>query len=292
MKLLLTSLTVFSSFVAIAQPKIYTKAIISTTTNVIAPEDEEVQNMQNNADGGRGFNFRNMMDGETKFVTYLKDNLIKTNMKSEMGKGSVYRDNDKKLTSTVFEMMGNKMGFYATDDEQADMQKRRDSMMAERRKKDTTQKQSPQVDRSKFITEIEYTNEITKIAGYDCKKAYLVTTRILGVKDSSVFWYTTAIKFNNLFSTGGFSNMPGMMGNMAPTLNGLEKLDGFVMRYEMNMRRGRRMEVEVTKIELDKEISDKEFELPKDVEMKPMKDMQNMFGGRGSGGGFMRGGRD
>jgi hypothetical protein len=258
---------------------------------VIAPEDEEIQNMQNNTDGGRGFNFRNMMDGETKFVTYLKDNMVKTNMKSETAKGSIYRDNDKKLTSTVFEMMGNKMGFYVTDDEQVEMQKRRDSMMAERRKKDTTQKQAPQVDRSKFTTEIAYTNETKKIAGYNCKKAYLVTTKILGVKDSSIFWYTPAIKFNNLFTTGGFSNMPGMMGNMAPTLNGIEMLDGFVMRYEMNMKRGRRMEVEVTKIELDKDIADKEFELPKDVEMKPMKEMQNMFGGRGSGG-FMRGGRD
>lgn len=292
MRLLLMCLSVFLFFGVNAQSKLYNKAIISTTTNVIAPEDEEIQNMQNNNDGGRGFNFRNMMDGETKFVTYLKDNLVKTNMKSETAKGSIYRDNDKKLTSTVFEMMGNKMGFYVTDDEQVEMQKRRDSMMAERRKKDTTQKQAPQVDRSKFTTEIAYTNETKKIAGYDCKKAYLVTTKILGVKDSSIFWYTPAIKFNNLFSTGGFSNMPGMMGNMAPTLNGLEMLDGFVMRYEMNMRRGRRMEVEVTKIDLDKDLTDKEFELPKDVEMKPMKEMQNMFGGRGGGGGFMRVGRD
>ena len=77
------------------------------------------------------------------------------------------------------------------------------------------------------------------------------------------------------------------MSNMAPTLNGLEKLDGFVIRYEMNMRRNRRMEVEVTKIVLDKEIDSKEFDIPKDIEMKPMKEMGNMFGG--GRGGFMRG---
>ena len=286
---LLLGLPLFIFSTTIAQTKVYTRAIINTTTNIIAPEDEEIQNMQGNGDGNRGFNFRNMMDGETKFVTYLKDDLVKTTIKSEMGKGAIYRDNSKKLTSTVFEMMGEKRGFYATDADQEEMQKRRDSMMAERRKKDTSMNLRPQFDRSNFTTVIAYTNETKKIAGYDCKKAYLVTTRLLGVKDSSVFWYTPAIKFNNLFSTGGLSNMPGMMGNMAPALNGLEKLDGFVMRYEMNMRRGRRMEVEVTKIDLDKEISDKEFELPKDVEMKPMKDMQNMFGGRGGG---FRGGRD
>jgi hypothetical protein len=81
--------------------------------------------------------------------------------------------------------------------------------------------------------------------------------------------------------------MPGMMGNMSPTLNGIEKLDGFVMRYEMNMRRNRRMEVEVTKIELNKNIDNKEFDIPKDIELKPMKEMSNMFGG--GRGGYMRG---
>ncbi len=286
MKSLITVFLTFSITFCFSQAKLYQSAIINTTTNVIAPEEEDVQNLQNNQDG-RGMNFRNMMDGETKFVTYLKNDFVKTTIKSEMGKGSVYRDNSKQLTSTVFEMMGNKMGFYFTDEDQEEMQKRRDSMMAERRKRDTTQKQTPQFDRSKFTTEIAYTNESKKIAGYNCKKAYLVTTRLLGVKDSSVFWYSPEIKFNNLYSTGGFSNMPGMMSNMAPTLNGLEKLDGFVIRYEMNMRRNRRMEVEVTKIVLDKEIDSKEFDIPKDIEMKPMKEMGNMFGG--GRGGFMRG---
>jgi hypothetical protein len=49
----------------------------------------------------------------------------------------------------------------------------------------------------------------------------------------------------------------------------------------MNMRRNRKMQVEVTKIDLQKDIADKEFDIPKDFEVKPMKDMQNMFGGQG-----------
>jgi len=68
----------------------------------------------------------------------------------------------------------------------------------------------------------------------------------------------------------------------------LDKIDGFLMRYEMKMRRGRRMEVEVTKVDLDAKIDDKEFEVPNDVEIKPMREMQNMFGGNG----MQRGGRD
>jgi hypothetical protein len=83
------------------------------------------------------------------------------------------------------------------------------------------------------------------------------------------------------------NSMPGM-GNMMPALNGLDKVDGFVMRYEMKMRRNRRMEVEVTKVDLTKEVEAKEFDLPKDIEIKPMSEMQNMFRG-GGGGGFNRG---
>ena len=52
------------------------------------------------------------------------------------------------------------------------------------------------------------------------------------------------------------------------------------MMYERTMPRGREMEVKVTKIETDKEIADKEFEIPKDVEIKSMKEM----GGQGGGG--------
>jgi hypothetical protein len=46
------------------------------------------------------------------------------------------------------------------------------------------------------------------------------------------------------------------------------------------------MIVEVTKIDTGKDIAAKEFEVPKDFDLKPMKEMQNMMGGRsGQGGG-------
>ena len=35
------------------------------------------------------------------------------------------------------------------------------------------------------------------------------------------------------------------------------------------------MTVQVTKLIVDKEIAEKEFEIPKDIEIKPVKDMQN-----------------
>lgn len=258
------TLAIVASQVAFAQPKVITQAIVSTTTTVIAPEDEE-QNSQ-----GGGMNFRNMMDGETKFTTYLKNDKVKTLVKSDVIKAAIFRDNTSKMTTTIFEMMGAKNGFYVSDSEQVAM---RDSMMKLRRQRDSTA-----TERKEPESQISYTEETKKIAGYQCKKAYVITTRFLGVKDTVTIWYTPEIKFLSFSSTGGLSGFGNMMGG---TPGGMDKIDGFVMRYEMNMRNNRRMEVEVNKIDTSKEIADKEFDIPKDIEIKPMKEMRNMFGGRG-----------
>jgi len=292
MKKIIIACAIFMSAQAQAQVKTYSQATINTTMNVIAPEEEDVQSIGGGGEGRGGMNFRTMMDGETFFTTYLKDNLVKTNIKSEMGKSTIFRDNEKKVTTTIIEMMGNKSGFVATDEEQAAMQKQRDSMMAERRKRDTSSN-AKREERVKVepTTEISYTKESKKIAGYNCTKAYLITSRFLGIKDTSVIWVVPEFKLNNVLQVGGMSAMPGMGSMMGGTLNGLEKVEGFVMGYEMKMRRGRVMEVYVTKIDLEKAVDNKEFELPKGIEIKPMKEMQNMFGG-GRGGGGMRIPRD
>jgi GLPGLI family protein len=277
MKFSFLVLSLCISFVSFSQPKLISQAIVNTTTTVIAPEDEDVQNLQNSGQGG-GMNFRNFMDGETKSVTYLKNNFTKTVMKSDMGRSTIIRNDSLKLTTTLIEMMGNKTGFYVTDEEQAQLRKRADSMMQGRRKKDSSAsitREMPQRP-SEVPVEISYTNDTRKIAGYACKKAWVITTRLLGTKDSVAAWYSPEIKLQHVSSTGGLSGF----GNMG-SVNGLDKIDGFVMAYEMNMRRNRKMQVEVTKIDLQKDIADKEFDIPKDFEVKPMKDMQNMFGGQG-----------
>ncbi len=259
-----------------AQPKIITQAIISTTTNVVAPEEDDLENVQNqNARGGGMAMFRNFGDGETKATTYLKNDMVKTVIKTDMGRTTIIRNNNAKLTTTLLEMMGNKNGFYITDDEQAAMRMKMDSAMRARRKDSTQQPYRPSAENPVTIS---YSNDTKKIAGYTCKKAYVITTRILGLKDTMAVWYNPDIKMQNISSTGGLSGF----GN-AGTANGLDKIDGFVMGYEMTVRRNRKMTVEVTKIETSKDIADKEFEIPKDFVLKPMKDMQNTFGG-GQGG--------
>lgn len=273
MRLLLLFTFLCSALIGKSQPKLFTQAIITTTTNIIAPDEEDVSQIQNQGSGG--FNFRNFGDGETKSTTFIKNDLVKTNYKSESFRGSMYRNNATKITTTIFEIMGNKQGFYSTDNDQAEMQKKMDSLMKERAKTDTNIK--PRSRSVNFSSNIVNTNETKKIAGYNCKKALVITDKIIA-KDTFVVWYTPDLKFSNITSTGGtsgFGNMGGGGGN-----NSFEKIDGFVMMYERNMPRGRKMEVKVTKIETDKIITDKEFEIPKDVEIKSIKEMA----GQGSGG--------
>lgn len=271
---------VLMSSLAFAQPRLVNQATVTTLTTVIAPENEDVQNIQG---GGGQMMFRNFGDGETKSTTYLKNDKVKTIMKNDMGRSTIIRDNGAKLTTTLLEIMGNKTGFYITDDEQAEMKIRMDSMMQARRKADTSNTR-PAPPPSDQPVEISYAEGTKKVAGIACKKALVITTRLLGVKDTVVVWYNPEIKLNNIASTGGTSSFGGFgnMGNFR-SLNGLDKIEGFVMQYEMPMRRGRRMIVEVTKIDLEKEVADKEFDIPKDFDVKPMKEFQSMMQ-QGAGG--------
>lgn len=277
MKIVLCIFFLFSAVVAVAQPRLISQATVTTTTTVVAPEEDDLQNIQNQGGGGPGAMFRNFGDGETKSTTYLKNDLVKTIVKTDMGRTTILRDNHAKLTTTLLEIMGNKSGFFISDDEQVAMRKRIDSMMQARRTDTGSVRSRPASSENKF--DVHYTDETKKIAGYICKKAWIVTTRILGIKDSAAVWYTPEIKLQNLQSTGGTMGF-GAFG----TTNGFDKIDGFVMAYGGKLPRGRTMSVEVTKIDVAKEIADKEFEIPKDFVIKPMKEMQNMFGGAGGGG--------
>jgi hypothetical protein len=277
MKLFFLSAFVLLSISSIAQPQIIKQAIVTTNTNVIAPDEEDVSQVQNQGQGG-GFNFRNFGDGETKSTTYIKDDLVKTNLKSESFKGTIYRDNSAKTTITIFEIMGNKQGVRSTDEDQVEMKKKIDSMREERTKSDTNMKRRTRtVD---FDSRVEYVEETKKIAGYNCKKALIITDKLLS-KDTMAVWYTPEMKFPNVSSTGGTSGFGSIAGSFGG--GNFDKVEGFVMMYERNMPRGRKMEVKVTKIEIDKDIAAKEFEIPKDVEIKSMKEMSGqgnmrMFG--------------
>jgi len=282
MKRILVLLILTAPVAVFAQPKMITQATITTKTTIVAPDDDDnaPQTMSTGPDGQEVRVMRFGGDGETKTITWLKNDLTKTFSESEMGRTTVIRDNTKKITTTIMEMMGRKTGFYATDQDQEDMRKRMDSLMKARGSQGQAVTFGTGGPGGAANFNIEYKDESKKISGYDCKKALIIATRGNGKKDTTAVWYTPEFKLQGLASTGGSLGGFGGFTAGGASSSGMELLNGFPLQYERNMPRGRKMTVQVTKITIDKEIADKEFEVPKDIEVKPMKDMQ---GGGGPG---------
>ncbi len=271
MKKIITLLFLPFSLAVFAQPKVLTQATVTTKTTIVAPDGDEGAQTSTSADGGEVRVMRFGGDGETKTTTWLKNDLVKTFSESEMGRTTIIRDNSKKMTTTIMEMMGRKSGFYATDADQAEMRKRMDSMMQSRGGQNATFGGGSN---TPAVFSIVYVDESKKIAGYNCKKALVIGKRANGRTDTTAVWYCPDFKIQNLPSTGGSGGGFGGF-NVTAGANGMEDLNGFPMEYERNMNRGRKMTVQVTKLVIDKDVADKEFEIPKDIEIKPMKDMQN-----------------
>ena len=275
MKYITLTLLSLCTTVVFAQQKKISQATITTKTTIVSPEGDDNSAVAPPPPTAEGAEVRIMRfggDGETKSVTQIKNNLVKTVINNEINSTTTIRDNDKKVTTTIMQMNGSTTGFYATDEDQEKMRKQMDSLMQSRR-------ENGQVSESIVTPTIDvvYIDESKKIAGMQCKKAILVTTR-RNKTDSNMVWYCPYFMVQGVTSTGGIAGF----GGRATQLTGLEKLNGFPMQYETTMNRGRRMIVEVTKIDIEKEVKDKEFDIPKDVEIKAMKDMQQMGGGRGT----------
>ncbi|MGF2412254.1 hypothetical protein [Ferruginibacter sp.] len=273
MKKTITLVFLSASFASYAQIKVLDHAVITTKTTTVSTEAaEDIPAPPVGANGEEVRVVRFGGDGETKSVTTVKGDMVKTFTENEMSRTTVLRDNSKKITTTLMEMMGNKTGFYATDEDQEQMNKRMDSMMQSRNQANGANFNN----NAAVSSEIAYVDETKKIAGLVCKKAFVITTRKNGSKDSSTVWYCPDFKLQGIVSTGGMSGFGGF--GRSTSINGLKDLAGFPMQYEMKMNRGRVMTVEVTKINTDKEVADKEFEIPKDFVVKPIKDMQNENG--------------
>lgn len=270
MKNIVTVAFIIAATASYAQPKLISQAVVTTKTTVVAPEGDQSQLAPVYNENGEQIRITRFSgDGETKTVTTLKNDLVKTFSESETGRTTLIRDNSKKMTTTIMEMMGKKTGFYASDEDQTQMAKRMDSMMQSRRQQSGLGNNS-----TPPVFKIEYITEIKKIAGYTCNKALIFGTRANGKTDTTVVWYCPDFKLQNITSTGGSAGSFAGMAAVAPA-NGMEDLNGFPMQYEKNISLGRKMTVQVTKLIIDKDVADKEFEISKDIELKSIKDMQN-----------------
>jgi len=273
MKKLFTLLFLSASIAVNAQPKLLSQAMITTKTMIASPDGDDAPAQTITSADGEVRTIRFGGDGETKTTTWLKNDLTKTFSESEMGRTTTIRDNSKKITTTIMEMMGKKTGVYSTDEDQAEMRKRMDSMMKSRGQNVTLNSGSA----TPPVYSVVYIDANKKIAGYACKKALIISKRS-DRTDTTQVWYCPDFKLQNLPNTGGMSaGFGGFNTSSSPT--GMELLNGFPMQYERKMNRGRHMTVEVTKLVIDKDIADKEFEISKDIEIKSVKEMQSGSGG-------------
>jgi GLPGLI family protein len=264
--------------IGFAQQKTVERAIVKSKTEITFP-----QNVNRNAGGDDDGNatFGGAGGMESKSTVYFKGDLIKTYNESDFGNTTVIVDKKNKRTTTLREAMGRKTGFYSTEEDEAamrkNMQARRDSIRQARGQSvSNTNATIPEA-------EIVATNETKKIAGYNCKKAIIKTKSRQGEVNETIVWYTPDFKMAQGYPVagntgGGFGRgMRGQRGGFG--IAGLDKIDGFIMGYDVSRSNGFEMHMEVTKAELDPAIDDKIFEIPKGYDIKPLSEMQEQFRG-------------
>jgi hypothetical protein len=250
--------------------RVVDKAVIKMTSLITFPE-----NWGGGGPGGGGDDNGPRMprDIETALTVFFKGDQTKIESVTDFGKNLTFIDRKEKKTTTLMEMMGRKMGFYSTDAEAENMQRRMDSSRNARR--DSLEKMGLRF--ADGGPEIVYTDEKKKIAGMECKKAIIKTKGRQGEVSETAVWYSPDFKMGNGFATSGNSGGQGggmMRGGMSMmSLPGIDKLNGFPMEYEMTRQNGMKVSMAVTKVQLDADIDDKTFEIPKGYDIKPMSEM-------------------
>lgn len=289
MKVFLSISLALCSVLAQAQPRVVEKAIIKMQTEVTFPENFGGGGPGGGDEGG-GMRFGSGgMDASS--TIYFRGDMSKVESVSDFGNNVVITDIKNKRTTTLIEAMGRKTGYYSTPVEEQQMRARMDSMRDARRdsmqqaRRDTLQRMGFSFG-APAKPEIVYTEQSKKIAGMNCKKAIIKNTQ-RGQTTETEVWYSPDFKLAPGFSLGGGNQGAGGgrggMMSMAG-VNGLDQLEGFPMEYTITRGNGFKIHMNVTRVQLDANIDDKVFEIPKGYELKPVTEMQQMMGG--SRGGF------
>ncbi len=268
----ITAIAISLSF-AFVQAQVKTQATIVAKTTIESDEDENA-GAPPPPPGAVMMRFGG--DGETNTKIFIKNGLVKTVNSTEVNIITSIRDNDMKTTTNIIEMNGTKNATITTDEQREKMQKRIDSMMQAR----TSANLDGANNNNPPKIEVALRDGSKKIAGIDCKKAVIITTR-RNRTDSFEVWYAPGIKFANVSTPTASAGFGGMsFGNRGNTNDGFDQLNGFPMYYKRSMGRGRTQIVEVTKVDFEKEIKDSEFLVPKGIEVKPMdENATTNFGG-------------
>lgn len=267
---------IFVGSSVLAQQRIVNQAIIRAKSEITFPENRGGGGA---GDGDRAINLPSNAEG--KIMVFLKDDMSKVSTQSDFANTITIVDGKNKKTTSLTESMGRKFGYYSTEEDRKEMRDRMDSLRKVRQ--DSLKKAGAEESQNNMFSggnkeEIVYSEETKKIAGYNCKKAIIKSTNRQGVVSETPVWYCPDFKLAQQISlAGGGGGMFSFGG-----LRSLDKINGFPMAYEISRPNGFKMTVEVTKVELDAKIDDKEFDIPSGYDIKPMKDM------RGPGSGFGR----
>lgn len=274
MKYLLLLVPLLYAKLGIAQTAVQT-AIVKSVTEITFPD--------NNNTPGADEDARPFGGGmESTNTVYFRGDFIKTLNQTDFGNNTVIIDKKNNKTITIVEAMGKKTGYYSTPDDEERLRKRMDSLRQAGGNRGRSE------DRGQGAVEIVKSNDTKKIAGYTCKKAIIKATSRNGEINETTVWYTPDLQMHadypkvGMVAPGGGRGFSGSFGGGGfGGLSGLDKIDGFVMGYEVSRPNGFSMKMDVKRIEVNPNIPDKTFEVPKGVELKPMSEMQNMFGAPG-----------
>lgn len=254
MKSLFVFITAFLLTITVRAQQVVNEAIlqmkIETTPGNDAPP----------ANAPEGAMVMRMGDGEIKAKLWFKNGMSKIENDMGMGTNQVIYDPKTKTTTTLFEMMGRKMGFYMND---STVQKMMNGTDTGRQR---MQPFNPEV-------MIEYLGDTKQIAGKTCNKAIIHYKNRQGADQQQMVWYSPDFILGDGFRMNDLMRMA-----MIP---GLQKLKGFPMEFEAKRPNGATVHFLVTKVDLTPKIDDKVFLIPKDYDVKAMNEMGQGGGGRG-----------
>ncbi len=167
MKNILVFLGIFLSISASAQ-KVVDKAMVKTQTEIVFPENPGGQGV--GQDGDRVMIMGGMGGLDLTSTIYFKGDMTRIESTSDFGNNITITDRKNKKTTTLMEMMGKKMGFYSTEEDDKAMRARQDSIRA--RRTDSLKELGINITPPP-APEIVYTEESKKIAGIIVKKPLL-----------------------------------------------------------------------------------------------------------------------
>jgi GLPGLI family protein len=173
-------------------------------------------------------------------VIYFKGQLSRAEIKMPMGNTIAITDGNAGTTTTLMDMMGNKMAIKLT--------------------KEDIEKEKAKLGNEK--PEIKITDETRSIAGYTCKKAIITIKKADEKPIIMNIWFTKEISAPNSMHSGAIN---------------YEGLDGFMMEFETKLN-SLTMKMTCRSAE-QTSVEDSVFIIPDGYKITTMEELKNSMGG-------------